>query len=144
MITAEGTESIRRPAAEVFSFIADVRNDPRWHTDVLEARLIEGTTVDKDSTFEIKTKPVMGVSGGTVTVSEYDPPSRIVFDVRMGKLEPTTTFTVVPHGQGCRVTRRIDMEPQGLMRVMAPFMGGMMRKRNAGFLANLKRVLEID
>ena len=142
MITTEGTESIACPAAEVFSFIADVRNDPRWHTDVLEARLIEGTTVDKDSTFEIKTKPVMGISGGTVMVSEYDPPSRIVFDVRMGKLEPTTTFTVVPDGQACRVTRRIDMEPQGLMRVMAPFMGAMMRRRNAGFLANLRRVLE--
>jgi uncharacterized protein YndB with AHSA1/START domain len=92
--------------------------------------------------FEIETKPVMGVSGGTVAVSEYDPPSRIVFDVRMGKLQPTTTFTVIPHGTGCRVMRRIDMEPQGLMRAMAPFMGGMMRKRNDAFLANLRRVLE--
>jgi uncharacterized protein YndB with AHSA1/START domain len=142
MISTEHTESIARPAAEVFAFIADVRNDPRWHTDVLEASLIEGTTIDKGSTFRIKTKPVVGVSGGTVTVSEYDPPSEIVFDVRMGKLEPTTTFTVLPDGDGCRITRRIDIEPLGLMRVMAPFMGGMMRSRNAGFLANLRRVLE--
>ena len=144
MITTEATESVARSAEQVFALIADVRNDPRWHTDVLEARLIEGTTVDKGATFEIKTKPVMGVSGGTVTISAYDPPSGIVFDVRMGKLEPTTTFTVVPDGQGCRVTRRIDIEPLGLMRVMAPFMGGMMRKRNAGFLGNLRRVLESD
>ena len=84
------------------------------------------------------------MSGGTVTVSEYDPPSGIVFGVRMGKLEPTTTFTVAPDGQGCRVTRRVDMEALGLMRVMAPFMGGMMRKRNVAFLANLRRVLEGD
>ena len=142
MITTEGSEPLNRPPAEVFAFIADVRNDPRWHTDVLEARLIDGTTVGVGSTFEIRTKPVMGISGGTVTVSEYDPPSRIVFVVRMGKLEPTTTFTIVPDGTGCVVTRRIDMEPQGLMRAMAPFMIGMMRKRNAGFLANLRRVLE--
>ena len=92
--------------------------------------------------FEIETKPVMGVSGGTVAVLQYEPPSRIVFDVRMGKLQPTTTFTVVPDATGCRVTRRIDMEPQGLMRAMAPFMGGMMRKRNDAFLTNLRRVLE--
>jgi uncharacterized protein YndB with AHSA1/START domain len=142
MISTRGSVTIARPAAEVFAFIADVRNDPRWHTDVLEARLIEGTTVDRGSTFEIKTKPVIGVSAGTVTVSEYDPPRGIVFDVRMGKLEPTTTFTVLPDGDGCRITRRIDIEPLGLMRVMAPFMGGMMRSRNAGFLANLRRVLE--
>jgi uncharacterized protein YndB with AHSA1/START domain len=142
VISTEATESVRRPAAETFAFIADVRNDPRWHTDVLESKLIEGTSVGKGSTFEIKTKPVMGISGGTVTVSDYEPPSRIVFDVRMGKLQPTTTFTVVPDGEGCRVTRKIDMEPPGLMRLIAPFMGGMMRKRNVGFLANLKRVLE--
>ena len=34
------------------------------------------------------------------------------------------------------------MQPLGLMRVMAPFMSGMMR--NVGFLANLRRVIERD
>jgi carbon monoxide dehydrogenase subunit G len=142
MFSTSGSTSIARPAAEVFAFISDVRNDPRWHTDVLAAKLMEGNAVDRHSTFEIKTKPVMGVSGGTVEVSQYEPPSRIVFDVRMGKLQPTTTFTIVSDGAGCQVTRRIDMEPQGLMRAMAPLMGGMMRKRNDTFLANLRRVLE--
>jgi hypothetical protein len=77
-------------------------------------------------------------------ITGYDPPGRVVFEVRMGKMQPTTTFTIAPQGQGCRITRRIDMEPQGMMRVMAPFVGGMMRKRNAGFLATLKRTLEAD
>lgn len=144
MITTESSEPIDRSAEEVFTFIADVRNDPRWHTDVLEARLIDGETVGKGSTFEIKTNPFMGVSGGTVTVSQYEPSNRVVFDVRMGTMEPTTTFTVVPENGGCRVTRRIDMEPHGLLRLMAPFMGGMARRRNAEFLANLRRVLETD
>src|SRR5438477_5787407 len=142
MLSTEVTERLSCPAPEVFAFIVDVRNDPRWHTDVLEARLPEGTVIAKGATFEITTKPVMGISGGTVTVAELDAPTRVVFDVRMGKLEPTTTFTVVPDGDGCRVTRRIDMDPPGLMRVMAPFLGGVMRKRNAGFLANLRLVLE--
>ena len=101
MMSTEATESVARPAAQVFAFIADVRNDPRWHTDVLQARLAEGETVRAGSVFEIRTKPVMGISGGTVTVSAYDPP-RIVFDIRMGKLTPRTTFTVVPDGDGCR------------------------------------------
>jgi uncharacterized protein YndB with AHSA1/START domain len=100
MVTIEATESLARSAAEVFAFIADVRNDPRWHTDILEARLIEGSGVDKSSIFEIKTKPFMGVSGGTVTVSEYDPPNGIVFDVRMGTLEATTRSRSSPTARG--------------------------------------------
>ena len=144
MMTTESTVSIARPAADVFAFVSDVRNDPRWHTDVLEAQLTEGESVAEGSAFVIKTKPFMGVSGGTVTVAQYEPPRRVVFHVRMGKMEPTTIFTVAPDGEGSRITRRIEMEPPGLMRLMAPFMGGMFRKRNVGFLANLKRVLEGD
>ncbi len=143
MIT-EGTEHLDRPVEEVFAFIADVRNDPRWHTDVLEARLTNGVAVGKGSMFEIRTKPFMGVSGGTVTVLEYDPPGRIVFDVAMGMMRPTTTFSVTPEDGGSRVTRRIDMEPTGMMRLMAPFMAGMARRRNTGFLKELKRVLESE
>jgi carbon monoxide dehydrogenase subunit G len=144
MVSIEAKESLARSAAEVFAFIADVRNDRRWHTDILEARLIEGISVDKGTTFEIKTKPFMGVAGGTVTVSEYEPPNRIRFEVRMGTLGATTTFEVVPEGEGCLVTRRVEIESQGLMRAMAPFLSAMMRKRNAQFLANLRRVLETD
>ena len=142
MISTEGTESIARPAAEVFAFIADVRNDPRWHTDVLQAKLVDGTTVQRGATFEITTKPVMGISGGTVTIADYDPPNRIVFDVDMGKMKPTTTFTVEQAGTGARISRKVEMEPTGMMKLMAPLMGGMFRKRNATFLGNLKRVLE--
>jgi carbon monoxide dehydrogenase subunit G len=142
MITIESTESIARPAADVFAFVSDVRNDPRWHTDVLEARLIEGSSVAQGSTFAITFKPFMGESEGTVTVSEYQPPNRVVLRSRMGKMKPATILTVAPDGGGSRITRRIEMEATGLLRLMAPFMGGMARKRNAGFLANLKRELE--
>jgi hypothetical protein len=38
MITAESSTSIARSATEVFEFVSDLRNDPRWHTDILEAR----------------------------------------------------------------------------------------------------------
>ena len=142
MVTAEASVSIARDHEAVFGFLADVRNDPRWHTDVLSARLQGDGPITKGSTFDITIKPAMGETGGTVTVAEIEPPVRVVFDVRMGKLQPTTTFTVAAETRGSRVTRRIDMQPSGIMRLMAPMMGGMMRKRNVGFMANLKRVLE--
>jgi uncharacterized protein YndB with AHSA1/START domain len=142
MFTIEGSELIDRPTDEVFAFVSDVRNDPQWHTDVLEARLLSGVDVREGATFTTKFKPVMGMTEGTGIVTLYQPPHRVVLDERMGRLAPTTTLTVEPSGAGSRVTRRVEMEPFGLLRLMTPFMGGAMRKRNAGFLANLKRVLE--
>lgn len=142
MITAESSTTIARPAAEVFDFVSDLRNDPKWHTDILEASLSEGAAVAKGSTFAIKFKPFMGHSEGTVTVAEYDPPRRTVFLGQIGKMAPTITTTVEPEGEGARVTRRVEMEPPGIMKLMAPLMKGMFRKQNAGHVANLKRVLE--
>jgi hypothetical protein len=60
----------------------------------------------------------------------------------MGNMKPVLTLTVESDGGGSRITRRLDMEPKGMLRIIAPFTEGMMRRRNAGFLTNLKRVLE--
>jgi uncharacterized protein YndB with AHSA1/START domain len=142
MITAESSTSIARPAAEVFEFVSDLRNDPQWHTDILEARPAGEGTIGQGTTFAIRLKPFMGQSEGTVTVSEYEPPRRLVLRGQMGKIAPTIILTVDPQAEGSRFTRRVEVQPPGIMRLMAPFMGGMFRKRNAGFVANLKRVLE--
>ena len=142
MLSTEASESVARAPADVFAFLGDVRNEPAWHTDVLEATLREGATDKVGSVYEIKVKPVMGITGGTVKLSEYSPPSTIVYTVDMGKMKPTTTFTVRPEGAGSRVSRKVEMEPRGMMKLMAPLMSGMFRKRNEMFVANLKRALE--
>lgn len=142
MITAESSTLIARPATEVFAFVSDIRNDPQWHTDVIEARVAGGGPIEQGTTFAVKFKPFMGKSDRTVTVSEYESPRRLVLKGKMGKMEPTLILTVEPQADGSRFTRRVEMEPPGIMRVMAPFMKGMFRKQNAGFVANLKSVLE--
>jgi hypothetical protein len=49
---------------------------------------------------------------------------------------------VAPEGTGARISRKVEVEPAGMMKLMAPLMGGMFRKRNVKFLGNLKQVLE--
>jgi hypothetical protein len=50
--------SIARPSAEVFSYVADVRNDPLWHTDVLDVRS-STDAVGMGTVFDVKVKPSM-------------------------------------------------------------------------------------
>jgi uncharacterized protein YndB with AHSA1/START domain len=144
MITIESTEWIDRPVEQVFAFVSDVRNDPQWHTDVLEVEFDTARPLTTGTTFRTRFKPFMGLSEGTGTVTAYEPPRRVVLTQQMGKLEPVLTLTVEPDGGGSRITRRLQMKAEGMLRFMAPFMGGMMRKRSAGFLSNLKRLLEAD
>jgi carbon monoxide dehydrogenase subunit G len=133
--------SIQRPPSEVFSYISDIRNDPSWHTDVLE---VSSSTeeVGVGTKFTVKLKPSMGVSGGTMTVARLEPGRLVEFQGQIGKMTPTVTNMCEPEGQGTRVTRRVEMTPPGMMRLMTPMMKRMIGKANDGFLANLKRVLE--
>jgi uncharacterized protein YndB with AHSA1/START domain len=138
---AESTISIARPPAEVFSHMADIRNDPSWHTDVLDVHS-STDVVGIGTVFDVKVKPSMGVSEGTMTVTRFEPGRLIEFHGKMAKMAPIVTNICEREGQGTRVTRRVEFEPPGLMRVMTPFIRRMIAKSNDGFLANLKRLLE--
>jgi uncharacterized protein YndB with AHSA1/START domain len=133
--------SIARQPAEVFSYIADVRNDPSWHTDVLEVRS-STDVVGIGTVFNVKVKPSMGVSEGTMTVTRFEPGTLIEFRGRMGNMEPTVTNICEPEAEGTRVTRRVELEPPGIVRMMTPLVKRKIAKSNDGYLANLKRLLE--
>lgn len=77
-----------------------------------------------------------------MTVTRLEPGRLIEFDGQMGKMAPTVTNICEPDAQGTRVTRRVELEPPGIMRVMTPLAKRMIGKSNEGFLANLKRLLE--
>ena len=132
---------IERPPAEVFSYVADVRNDPSWHTDVLEVRS-STDAVGMGTVFNVKVRPSMGVSEGTMAVSRYEPPRLIEFQGRMGRMAPTVTNVCEPDGDGTRVTRRVELDPPGVMRVMTPLIKRKIGTDNDGFLANLQRMLK--
>jgi uncharacterized protein YndB with AHSA1/START domain len=140
-MNVERQVSIARPPGEVFNYMADIRNDPTWHTDVLEVRS-STNDVGMGTVFNVKVKPSMGVSEGSMTVSKFEPGRLVEFRGRMGKMAPTVTNICEPEGQGTRVTRRVQLEPPGIMRVMSPLIKRMIAKSNDGFLANLKRLLE--
>jgi Polyketide cyclase / dehydrase and lipid transport len=126
---------------EVFNYVSDVRNDPSWHTDVLQVTS-STDAVEMGTVFDVKVKPSMGVSGGTMTVSKLKPGRLIEFRGRMGRMSPIVTNICEPDGPGTLVTRRVEMELPGVMRLMASMVQSKVGKSNEGFLANLKRLLE--
>jgi uncharacterized protein YndB with AHSA1/START domain len=137
----ERSVSIERPPGDVFAYVSDIRNDPSWHTDVLEVSS-STDTVGNGTVFNVRVKPSMGVSEGTMTVSKFEPGRLVEFQGRMGKMTPTVTNIVEPDGNGAKMTRRVELEPPGMMNFMTPMIKMMIGKSNHGFLANLKKVLE--
>ncbi|MGH9196328.1 MAG: SRPBCC family protein [Acidimicrobiia bacterium] len=145
MITAEDSSVIERPIEQVFAFLSEPANEPKWHTDVIEASLL-APPMHANSEVRMKFK-FMGVREATMEVADYEPNQRIRLETKVGVmkgLKPTLTYLVEPASGGTRFTRRLEVKPEGLASLMTPMMKVMVKKNNAQFVMNLKKFLEIS
>lgn len=142
MVDVSTSITINRPVEDVFAYVTDVTNDPAWHTDALEARKTTEGPIGLGTRWHVRFKPSMGISEGDMEVVAFEPNRREVLRGVIGPMEPTLTYLFEPAESGTRFTRRIQIKISGMMRLMEPLMRLITPKRNAGFVANLRRVLE--
>jgi len=143
MIDVTVDTSVKRPVGEVFAFVADMGNEPLWHTDIVEVERLTDGEVGEGTKYRVQFRPQpMSPAEGTIEVVGFEPNRRIVSRSDMGNMKPELTHVFEEANGGTKVTRRIQIETSGLMTLMSPLMKMMARRRNAEFLENLKRVLE--
>jgi uncharacterized protein YndB with AHSA1/START domain len=133
---------INRSPDEVFTYVANLRNEPRWHVDIDEVPLGTDSTPVPGRTYPVRFKPFMGKTEGTFTALEVVPGSRVVYRADFAGLQPTITYEVVGAEGGTRFTRAVEMRPRGLKVLMTPMLAMMVPRRNRVFVANLKRAIE--
>lgn len=141
MISMEHSVVIDRPVEQVFAFVADQANEPKWHQDVLEAHPERPLEMGASVTWLIR---FMGKNSYVVEVTAFDPPRRIELTTREGPLKPVLTHTFEPANGATRYQRHVQIPLDGMFRVVGPIMKvtGAARRRNARWAKNLKTLLE--
>lgn len=142
MVDITNSITINRPVADVFDYVTDLSNEPAWHTDLLEARRTSDGPAGIGTRYQVRFKPFMGYSEGTEEVIGFEPKRLQVVRGEVGPMRPTVTYLVEPSDGGTQFSRRLQLEASGLMGLLLPLMRVMIVRSNAGFVANLKRVLE--
>ena len=147
MFSVESDAIIERPVEEVWAFISDPRNEPKWHTDILEIESTAsasggpGTAWVLGSTLLV-TVQFMGRKKYEVEVTGLEENRRLQLTTKGGPLKPIATYVLEPAEGGTRFTRHLDMPLEGPWRLMQPLMRRSVRGRNARFVQNLKGILE--
>jgi len=141
MIDLEHSVVIRRPVEDVFAFVADQANEPKWHTDVVDVRPAGPIRLGSTVTQHVK---FMGTTEYVIEVTAFEPQRRIELTTRQGALKPTLTHTFEGGDGQTRYTRHLQIPLQGKFRLLGPIMKatGAADKRNARFAKNLKHLLE--
>ena len=142
IVTSSESVEIQRAAADVFRYVADLRNEPTWHVDIVSVPADTPAEPEVGRVVPVKFKPFMGKTDGTFTALEVERGSRIVYQADFAGLQPVITYQVESAGAGARFTRAVEMQPHGFAKLMTPMMKMMVPKRNRLFVQNLKRALE--
>ena len=140
MVEAQNAITIRRSPADVFAFLDDGTNNPKWRNGVVEISHASGSGAGA-----VYRQKVRGPGGREITadyeITAHEPPRRLAFEAIAGPARPEGEFLLEPAPDGTRVTFKLWWEPKGLKRAMAPMVAKTMRTEVAA-LSRLKDVLE--
>jgi uncharacterized membrane protein len=140
MAHAKHKVTVPRPIGEVYDFLADGLNDPKWRPDVIEVHLESGAA----STVGAVYAQTMKGPGGRPIKGDYritlaDVPNRLDFQVIAGPARPIGSFELVKlSSTSTEVSFTLDLVPKGLMKLM----GSMIAKQVESEAAAIQRVPE--
>lgn len=143
MIKLESTITINRPVQDVWDFVSDCTNEPKWHTDCISARATSPLPLQTGSTQAWAMSYAKGEEANLkVTALEPGRLEQLETVAAPMNIKPTLTYTFEPAGTGTKFTRAMEVRPTGITRLMEPFLRRMMTKNNAGYVRTLKQVLD--
>jgi hypothetical protein len=123
------SESIKRPPADVFRFVATdhVQNHPRWDPQM---SLVQETPGPIGVGTRIRRRRTMGETSveGEMEIIEYDPDRGMAAVIRDGPMELRSSMTVEPEGEArSRLTFTVESEDAPVDKMEEPIKGSLRR-----------------
>jgi hypothetical protein len=143
MVDVSVSGTVRAAPGEVFGFLAELENWPRWQDDMKSTILVGGTGGEVGARYRYVSKAMGQTFDSTVRLVTVDAPREVAFEGEWtGMLRPSGRYLVEAASAGTLVTLNPHPEVKGAMRIMAPLMAWMIRRLNRQHLERLRRVLE--
>ena len=144
MQTFQNTVTIARPAGEVFAFLADLRNIPRWNYAIERTMQTSPGPARVGATYR-QTRTIPRRSEESLEITVFDSPGRLAIAGQIGPFQATTSYLLEPAAGGTRLTNTVELEPaSALLRPLAPLAVPRVKSAVAQNLAVLKRLLEAE
>ena len=119
-----GSADIDRPIDEVFAFLADGTNDPKFSPRVLEIRKATDGPVGVGTVFESRVKDAGMTTSRQFELTEFEPPAKIRWVERSKNMVTVTEggYDVESLGDSrTRVTIHNELEGHGFGKVIVGF-----------------------
>jgi carbon monoxide dehydrogenase subunit G len=140
----EGTAHIDRPIEEVFAFLADGRNDPKFSPRVQEIRKTTEGPPGPGAVYESTVKDAGMTTQREFELTEFEAPTRIRWSERSKNLVTAVDggYDLLAEDGGTRLTVFNELEGHGLGKLVAPLALRAARKDADAFADRIKQAVE--
>jgi len=129
MARIEGDIVITRPVEEVFDFVADERNEPRYNPRMLRAEKISPGPIGEGTRFRAETRTMRGSAEMMIEVTAYERPRGLASSTQLSSMEIRGTLAFDPVPEGTRMHWEWDVKPRGFLKLLSPMVAWMGRRR---------------
>jgi hypothetical protein len=144
METFENTITIQRPAEQVFAFLADFENIPKWNYAIEETRKASPGPVGAGTTYR-QTRTVPRRSQERFEVTVFEPVTRLAVRGQVGPFDASISYLLEPVAGATRLINKVALEPpQAVLRLVAPLAIRVVKAAVSQNLAKLKLILDGD
>jgi hypothetical protein len=142
MASIQGEIVIGRPMSEVFDFVADERNEPKYNPRMLRAEKLTGGAIGKGTQFRATIKSMGRPLDMLLETTDYQRPTRLANTTTMSSAVIRGVLTFEPDIGGTRMAWSWDVKPKGALKCLIPIIGRMGKRQEVAIWASLKRYLE--
>ena len=144
MIRCEVRFEIARRPAEVFAFVDDVHNAPRWLSRCTGLQQTSAPPKGVGTTLRYFYKDPGGHTGEMAgVVTDYERDKRLAMRMTDRTLRVGIFFRFASKGSGTEIDHTVEITPRTfLMRLMSPMIRGATQKQITRDTAKLKELLE--
>ena len=134
---------IERPVEEVFDFVADERNEPRYNSHMIRAEQLSAGCIGAGTQFRAEIKTMGRVLVMTVEFTIFERPARLGSRTRMSGMDTEGYLTFEPVGEATRMRWSWEVRPRGAMKIFAPLLLPVGRRQEKAVWTSLKHCLEM-
>jgi uncharacterized protein YndB with AHSA1/START domain len=142
MAPIEGELVIHRPIHEVFDFVADERNEPRYNPRICWAEKLTAGSIGRGTRFRAEAVTLGRTSEMTNQYTAYERPRRLASSVHMPAADIAGTLRFDPVPNGTRMSWSWVVRPRGRYRLLTPVIVRVGRRQERENWGGLKRFLE--
>ena len=132
---------IERPVEEVFDFVDDEGNEPRYNPRMVHAEQISSGPIGVGTKFQTELRTMGWTMPMTVKFTGFERPRRLESNTTSPMMETEGALRFDPVPGGTRMRWWWDVRPRGVLRLMSPLVGVLGRRQEQAIWGGLKRLL---